>query len=58
MITSIKIIVPTLNSYLILPKLVDSLKMQTWEDWNLLFVDGESTEKHFIWMLFSIHSTN
>ena len=50
MITSIKIIVPTLNSYLILPKLIDSLKMQTWKDWNLLFVDGDSTKKHFIWM--------
>ena len=28
MITSIKIIVPTLNSYLILPKLIDSLKIE------------------------------
>ena len=50
MITSIKIIVPTLNSYLILPKLIDSLKMQTWKDWNLLLVDGDSTKKHFNWI--------
>ena len=50
MITSIKIIVPTLNSYLILPKLIDSLKIQTWKDWNLLFVDGDSTKKHFNWV--------
>ena len=50
MITSIKIIVPTLNTYLILPKLINSLKIQTWKDWNLLFVDGDSTEKHFNWI--------
>ena len=50
MITSIKIIVPTLNSYLILPKLINSLKIQTWKDWNLLFVDGDSTKKHFNWI--------
>ena len=50
MITSIKIIVPTLNTYLILPKLINSLKSQTWKDWNLLFVDGDSTKKHFNWI--------
>ena len=50
MITSIKVIVPTLNSYLILPKLIDSLKMQTWKDWRLLLVDGDSTIKHFYWI--------
>ena len=50
MVTSIKIIVPTLNTYLILPKLINSLKIQTWKDWNLLFVDGDSTKKHFNWI--------
>ena len=50
MITSIKIIVPTLNTYLILPKLINSLKIQTWKDWNLLFVDGDSSKKHFDWL--------
>ncbi len=50
MITSIKIIVPTLNTYLILPKLINSLKIQTWKDWNLLFIDGDSTKKHFNWI--------
>ena len=50
MITSIKIIVPTLNTYLILPKLINSLKIQTWKNWNLLFVDGNSTKKHFNWI--------
>ena len=50
MITSIKIIVPTLNTYLILPKLINSLKIQTWKDWNLLFIDGDSNKKHFDWI--------
>ena len=50
MITSIKIIVPTLNTYLILPKLINSLKIQTWKDWNILFVDGDSSKKHFNWI--------
>ncbi len=56
MITSIKIIVPTLNTYLILPKLINSLKIQTWKDWNLLFVDGNSTEKHSNWIIKSCSS--
>ena len=50
MINSIKIIVPTLNTYLILPKLINSLKIQTWKNWNLLFIDGDSTKKHFNWI--------
>ena len=50
MITSIKIIVPTLNTYLILPKLINSLKVQTWKDWSLLFIDGDSTKRHFDWL--------
>ena len=24
--------------------------MQTWTNWNLLFVDGESNKKHFEWL--------
>ena len=50
MINSIKVIVPTLNTYLILPKLINSLKIQTWKNWNLLFIDGDSTKKHFNWI--------
>ena len=50
MITSIKIVVPTLNSYIILPRLIDSLRIQTWKNWNLLFVDGDSTKKHSNWI--------
>ncbi len=47
---SIKIIVPTLNSYLLLPRLIGSLKAQTWRNWNLIFVDGESSPDHVNWI--------
>lgn len=40
------IIVPTLNSWLLLPRLVESLKNQTTKDWRVLFVDGPSSEEH------------
>ena len=50
MIENIKFIVPTLNTYLILPKLINSLKDQTWKNWNLIFVDGESNKEHFEWL--------
>ena len=50
MIENIKIVVPTLNTYLILPRLINSLKRQTWSNWNLLFVDGYSNKKHFEWL--------
>ena len=51
MIKKIKVVVPTLNTYKILPKLVNSLKKQTWKDWNLLFVDGDSEETHYQYLL-------
>ena len=50
MIENIKFVVPTLNSYLLLPKLVNSLKNQTWNHWNLLFVDGKSNKDHIEWL--------
>ena len=50
MIKNIKIVVPTLDSYLILPRLINSLKKQTWTDWNLLFIDGESNKEHYEWL--------
>ena len=43
---SILIIVPTLNSFHILPELVQSLNAQTNKEWRVLFVDGNSNEKH------------
>ncbi len=50
MIKKIKIVVPTLDSYLILPRLINSLKKQTWTDWNLLFIDGDSKKEHYEWI--------
>ena len=44
MIKKIKVVVPTLNTYKILPKLINSLKNQTWPHWKLIFVDGDSDE--------------
>ncbi len=40
------IIVPTLNSYKILKNLVNSIKSQTWHNWQVVFIDGGSNEKH------------
>ena len=40
------IIVPTLNSYKCLEKLISSLKKQISTDWRVLFVDGLSSPKH------------
>ena len=40
------ILVPTLNSYKLLPKLVESLKKQIFKEWRVIFVDGNSKEKH------------
>lgn len=42
----ILIIVPTLNSFNLLPRLINSLKAQNYDNWRLLFVDGESSKKH------------
>ena len=44
--TKILIIVPTLNSFHLLPKLINSLYSQTCKSWNVLFVDGDSSEDH------------
>ena len=40
------IVIPTLNSYKDLPKLLYSLKSQTYIDWRALFIDGNSSKKH------------
>ena len=44
------IVVPTLNSYKILPKLVKSLEKQTYNNWKLLFIDGNSHNEHRLWL--------
>lgn len=40
------IIVPTLNSWLLLQKLINSLERQTFKNWRVVFVDGKSDLKH------------
>lgn len=40
------IIVPTLNSYKVLINLVNSIESQTWNKWEVIFVDGESYQNH------------
>ena len=40
------IIVPTLDSYRLLPRLLDSLRRQTFTGWSVLFIDGPSGPEH------------
>lgn len=47
---SFLVIVPTLNSSGILSRLVDSLKEQTYDNWRLVFIDGNSTKYHSDWL--------
>ena len=44
-------IVPTLNSYELLPRLVNSLNSQTYSNWRVLFVDGPSLPPHRNWLI-------
>jgi glycosyltransferase involved in cell wall biosynthesis len=39
-------VVPTLDSFKLLPRLISSLQDQTWLDWRILFVDGPSSKQH------------
>ena len=45
------IVVPTLNSYHLLPKLTHSLQSQTFHDWRCIFIDGPSCEEHRQWII-------
>ena len=47
---SFLIVVPTLNSFHLLPRLVSSLQAQTWRSWRVLFVDGPSSIDHQEWL--------
>ncbi len=47
---SMLIVVPTLNSYTLLSKLVSSLQEQTWDRWRVVFVDGPSSPAHREWL--------
>lgn len=50
MSVSLLIIVPTLNSFELLPRLCKSLREQTWSGWSVLFVDGPSSGEHREWL--------
>ena len=45
-----QVIVPTKNSYKILNKLIDSIKKQTYKNWSVIFIDGESLKEHKDWL--------
>jgi glycosyltransferase involved in cell wall biosynthesis len=47
---SLLVVVPTLNSCDLLPRLVKSLQQQTWHHWRLLFIDGPSSSCHRHWL--------
>jgi glycosyltransferase involved in cell wall biosynthesis len=47
---AIVVIVPTLDSYELLPRLVSSLQHQTWPHWSVMFVDGPSQPAHRRWI--------
>jgi glycosyltransferase involved in cell wall biosynthesis len=47
---SILVIVPTLNSYHLLPRLVKSLQDQSYSGWRVLFIDGKSSQIHKDWL--------
>ena len=47
---SLLIVVPTLNSFHLLPHLLSSLQDQTWPHWRLVFIDGPSNSEHQRWL--------
>lgn len=47
---SFLIIVPTLNCSEILDRLVKSVKIQTYQNWRLVFVDANSKKEHNDWL--------
>lgn len=47
---SLLIVVPTLDSHTLLPRLLASLNQQTWPHWQLLFIDGPSSVAHRQWL--------
>lgn len=48
---SLLIVVPTLNSHLLLQRLLHSLQQQIWSQWRLLFIDGPSGAEHRQWLI-------
>lgn len=48
---SFLVVVPTLDSFELLPRLVASLQNQTFGSWRLCFVDGPSSAEHRAWLV-------
>ncbi|MCP9796586.1 glycosyltransferase [Cyanobium sp. Lug-B] len=48
--TGLSLIVPTLDSHHLLPRLVNSLQRQSWPHWRVLFIDGPSGPEHRAWL--------
>ena len=48
--TGLSLIVPTLDSHQLLPRLVTSLQRQSWPHWRVLFIDGPSGPVHRAWL--------
>jgi glycosyltransferase involved in cell wall biosynthesis len=46
----LSLIVPTLDSHRLLPRLVNSLRRQSWPHWRVLFIDGPSGPEHRAWL--------
>ena len=47
---SILIVVPTLDSYALLPRLFASLRRQSFPNWRVVFIDGPSCPAHKNWL--------
>ena len=53
---SVLVVVPTFDSYRLLPRLVESLETQTFRNWRVLFVDGKSSLTHKNWLREHCHN--
>jgi len=47
---SLLVVVPTLNTHHLLPRLLASLQQQSWPHWRLVFIDGPSCADHRQWL--------
>ena len=48
---SFLIVVPTLDSHHLLPRLLSSLQQQAYSRWRLIFIDGNSGSSHRKWLI-------
>lgn len=47
---ALTVVIPTLDSHRLLPRLVGSLQEQSWPHWRGLFIDGPSAAAHRAWI--------